>query len=211
MTEQQGKSSKSGWDVYQRLFSYVLDHKLTICLALLGYLIFAASTPAATWWLGWTVDAISAENFEDLRLLSPLLCVAIAFGRGVGSFLGSYSMSDLANRVMHRMRVQLMGRLVALPAAYFDRNSTGRLVSKVTYDVTQIAGAASDAIAVLFREGFTVIGLLIYLMVMDWRLSLTFLIIAPLVGQIVRLASKKFRRYSAQMQDSMGEVTQITS
>lgn len=201
----------SGWEVYKRLFSYVLDHKLTITLALIGYLIFAASTPAATWWLGWTVDAISAENFEDLRILSPLLCVAIAFGRGIGSFLGSYSMADLANRVMHRLRVQLMGRLISLPAAYFDRNSTGRLVSKVTYDVTQIAGAASDAIAVMFREGFTVILLLAYLMYMDWRLSLTFLVIAPLVGWIVNLASKKFRRYSTQMQDSMGEVTQITS
>lgn len=204
-------SRKASWQLYGRLFSYVLDHKFTIFLALLGYVVFAASTPAATWWLGWTVDAISAANYEELRILSPLLCVGIAFGRGVGSFLGSYSMADLANRVMHRLRVQLMQRLVSLPAAYFDRNSAGRLVSKVTYDVTQIAGAASDAIAVMFREGFTVIGLLIYLMVIDWQLSLTFLVIAPIVGQIVSYASKKFRRYSTQMQDSMGEVTQITS
>jgi subfamily B ATP-binding cassette protein MsbA len=204
-----GKSP--GWQLYRRLFSYVLDHKLAMVLALLGYVIFAASTPAATWWLGWTVDAISAENYEQLRIISPLLCVGIAFARGVGSFLGSYSMANLANRVMHRLRVQLMERLVNLPAAYFDRNSAGRLVSKVTYDVTQIAGAASDAIAVLFREGFTVIGLLIYLLLVDWQMSLTFLFIAPLVGWIVSLASKKFRRYSTQMQDSMGEVTQITS
>ncbi len=206
-----GGQNKGGWQLYGRLFGYVLDHKFTITLALIGYIIFAASTPAATWWLGWTVDAISAENYEELRILSPLLCVAIAFGRGVGSFLGSYSMAGLANRVMHRLRVQLVERLLNLPTAYFDRNSAGRLVSKVTYDVTQIAGAASDAIAVLFREGFTVIGLLIYLMLIDWQLSLTFLVIAPLVGLIVSYASKKFRRYSTQMQDSMGEVTQITS
>ncbi len=201
----------TGWELYKRLFSYVLNHKLTIVLALIGYVIFAASTPAATWWLGWTVDAISSENYETLRILSPLICIAITLGRGVGSFLGGYSMAGLANLVMHKLRCQLVDRLVCLPASYFDRHSTGRLVSKVTYDVTQIAGAASDAIAVVFREGFTVIGLLIYLLYIDWQLSLTFLVIAPLVGLIVSFASKKFRRYSSQMQDSMGEVTQVTN
>lgn len=209
--QNQQQHKPSGWHIYKRLLSYVLDHRTTIGLALLGYLIFALSAPAMVWWLGWTVDAINADNFEDLRVLSPVLLIVIAFGRGIGSFLGSYSMANLANRVMHRMRVQLMERLTSLPTAYFDRNSTGRLVSKVTYDVSQIAGAASDAIAVVFREGLTVIGLLAYLLIMDWRLTLAFLVIAPLVGRIVNLASKKFRRYSAQMQDSMGEVTQITS
>ena len=84
-------------------------------------------------------------------------------------------------------------------------------MSKFTYDVTQITGAASNAFAVIVREGFTIIGLLVYLMIVDLQLSLTFLIIAPFVALIVNSASKRFRRYSTQMQDSMGEVTQITS
>jgi len=203
--------ASSSWELYSRLFSYVLMHKLVIFLALIGYLIFAASTPAATWWLGWTVDAISSEDYEQSRILSPLLCIGIAFVRGLGSFLGNYSMAGLANLVMHKLRCQLVDRLVGLPASYFDHNSGGRLVSRVTYDVNQIAGAASDAIAVLFREGFTVIGLLIYLFWIDWYLSLIFLLTAPLLAKIIALASKKFRRYSTQMQDSMGEVTQITN
>ena len=99
----------------------------------------------------------------------------------------------------------------SLPAAYFDRHTSGKLVSKFTYDVTQITGAASNAVAVIIREGFTVVGLLIYLLIIDWRLSLTFLLIAPFVAIIVNIASRRFRRYSTQMQDSMGEVTQITS
>jgi len=210
MQESGSRQQGNGWQIYKRLMGYVKDHKLAIFFAMLGYLIFAVSTPISTWWLGWTVDALNAEDYEDLRIISPLICIAIAAGRGLGSFLGSYSMASLANQVMHRLRVQLMERLNSLPAAYFDRNSTGRLVSKVTYDVTQIAGAASEAAAVVFREGLTVIALLSYLMYMDWRLSLTFLVIAPVVGQIVNFASKKFRRYSTQMQDSMGEVTQIT-
>ena len=125
--------------------------------------------------------------------------------------MGSYSLASIANHVIHKLRCELIDHLISLPAAFFDKTTSGKLVSKFTYDVTQITGAASNAVAVIVREGFTVLGLLIYLMIIDWQLSLTFLVIAPFVAGIVNLASKRFRRYSTQMQDSMGDVTQITN
>jgi subfamily B ATP-binding cassette protein MsbA len=179
--------------------------------AMLGYVIFALTVPAATWWLGWTVDAIAAEDYAALRVLSPLAFIGLAAVRGLGGFMGSYYLAGISNHLVHKLRCELIDRLIRLPACYFDNNSSGRLVSKLTFDVTQITGAASNAVAVLVREGFTVIGLLAYLMYMDWKLSLTFLIIAPVVGKVVSVASKKFRRYSTQIQDSMGDVTQITT
>jgi subfamily B ATP-binding cassette protein MsbA len=81
----------------------------------------------------------------------------------------------------------------------------------MTYDVTQVAAAASDAVAVVFREGLTVIGLLAFLIYIDWQLTLAFIVIGPVVGQIVSYTSKKFRKYSTRIQDSMGDVTQITN
>ena len=200
-----------GWQLYRRLFRYVTPHQVAIYGSIIGYIIFAATTPATTWWLGFTVDAINAENYEELRILSPLLCIAIVVVRGIGGFMGSYSLAAIANHVIHKLRCELIDHLITLPAAYFDRHTSGKLVSKFTYDVTQITGAASNAVAVIIREGFTVVGLLIYLLIIDWRLSLTFLLIAPFVAIIVNIASRRFRRYSTQMQDSMGEVTQITS
>lgn len=200
-----------GWQLYRRLFSYVRVYRLAIIGSILGYIIFAATTPATTWWLGLTVDAISSENYEELRIISPLLCILIVIVRGAGGFMGSYSLASLANHVIHKLRCELIDHLITLPTSYFDKNTSGKLVSKFTYDVTQITGAASNAVAVIVREGFTVLGLLVYLMIVDWQLSLTFLIIAPLVAGIVSLASKRFRRYSTQMQDSMGDVTQITN
>jgi len=200
-----------GWKLYRRLFTYVKVYKLAIVGSILGYIIFAATTPATTWWLGMTVDAINSENFEELRIISPLLCVLIVIVRGIGGFLGSYSLASIANHVIHKLRCELIDHLITLPARYFDKNTSGNLVSKFTYDVTQITGAASNAVAVIVREGFTVLGLLIYLFYVDWQLSLTFLIIAPFVAGIVTLASKRFRRYATQMQDSMGDVTQITN
>ena len=200
-----------GWQLYRRLFSYVRLYQLALVSSIVGYIIFAATSPLTAWWLGLTVDAINAENYEELRIISPLLCVLIVIVRGAGGFLGSYSLAAIANNVIHKLRCELIDHLITLPASYFDKITSGKLVSKFTYDVTQITGAASNAFAVIVREGFTVIGLLIYLMIVDWQLSLTFLIIAPFVALIVNLASKRFRRYSTQMQDSMGEVTQITN
>lgn len=202
---------EESWRLYRRLFTYVLPHRMLFATAMLGYIIFAFTAPAATWWLGWTVDAITAGDYESLRVISPLAFIGLAAVRGAGGFMGSYYLAGISNHVVHKLRCQLIDRLIRLPASYFDKNSSGRLVSKLTYDVTQITGAASDAIAVVVREGFTVIGLFAYLFYMDWKLSLTFLIIAPIVGKIVSIASKKFRRYSTQMQDSMGDVTQITN
>ena len=202
---------QESWRLYGRLFSYVLPHRMLFGTAMLGYVIFALTVPAATWWLGWTVDAIAAEDYAALRVLSPLAFIGLAAVRGLGGFMGSYYLSGISNHLVHKLRCELIDRLIRLPASYFDNNLSGRLVSKLTFDVTQITGAASNAVAVLVREGFTVIGLLAYLTYMDWKLSLTFLIIAPVVGKVVSVASKKFRRYSAQIQNSMGDVTQITT
>ena len=197
--------------LYKRLFSYIKVYPIAIFGSILGYLIFAITTPATTWWLGFTVDAINSENYEELRIISPLLCILIVIIRGIGGFMGSYSLAVIANNVIHKLRCSLIEHLIILPVSYFERNTSGKLVSKFTYDVTQITGAASNAIAVIVREGFTVLGLLVYLFIIDWQLSITFLLIAPFVVKIVSVASKRFRRYSKQMQDSMADVTQITN
>lgn len=199
-----------GWSLYKRLLSYVSSQRLAIGASILGFIIFAATAPAANAWLGWTVDSIEAGNYTDLRVLSPLALIAIVIVRGTGGFMGGYSMAHLANYIMHCLRGELIRTMVRLPSSYFDKSNSGRLVSKLTYDVTQVAAAASDAVAVVFREGLTVIGLLIFLLYIDWQLTLAFIVIGPVVGQIVSYTSKKFRKYSTRIQDSMGDVTQIT-
>ncbi|MFT4861229.1 MAG: subfamily B ATP-binding cassette protein MsbA [Pseudohongiellaceae bacterium] len=207
----QKKTESASWPLYKRLLSYVSSQHLAIAASIVGFIVFAATAPAANAWLGWTVDAIEAENYTDLRILSPLVLIAIVIVRGIGGFFGSYSMAFLANHVMHSLRSELIKILVRLPATYFDRNSSGKLVSKLTFDVSQVAAAASDAVAVIFREGLTVIGLLAYMLYLDWQLTLAFILVAPLVAQIVSYTSRKFRKYSTKIQDSMGEVTQISA
>ncbi|MBL4820957.1 MAG: lipid A export permease/ATP-binding protein MsbA [Gammaproteobacteria bacterium] len=203
--------SQHGWHLYKRLLTYIKPHLPAFVISIVGYIIFAATNVATAQWLGWTVDAIEAENFADLRILSPLLCVLIVVVRGIGGVMGSYSITHVANHVVHKLRTEMVQHMLDLPVAYYDRSSAGKLVSKITYDVTQITGAASNALTVTLREGLTVIGLMTALLIADWKLSLTFLVIAPLVGKTVGAATKRFRKYSTQMQDSMGDVTQITN
>lgn len=198
----------ASWALYKRLLAYLKPQLPAVFTSLLGFLIFAATTPLAAAWLGWTIDAIE-NNDLDWRVYSPLLCIAIALIRGVGGFLGGYSIAHVANYLIHRMRRQIMRHTLDLPVSFFDRTEPGRLISKVTYDVNQITGAVTNAVTVVLREGLTVIGLLAALFYVDWQLSLAFLVIAPVVAKTVSIASRYFRRYSTQMQNSMGEVTQI--
>mgnify|MGYP003626385753 FL=1 len=204
------KIDQQGWQIYKRLLRYVGPHRGVFLVSIVGYILFSATGVATAEWLGWTVDQVTAKN-SDARYLAPIFCVAIVVVRGIGGIMGGYSLEYISNHIIHKLRCEIMEKLLDLPTRYYDVSTSGRLVSKVTYDVQQISGAATNAVTVIFREGLTVIGLLVALFWTNWRLSLVFLLVAPCVAFVVSLASKKFRKYSTQMQDSMGEVTQITN
>lgn len=204
------KIDQQGWQIYKRLLRYVVPHRGVFLVSVVGYILFSATGVATAEWLGWTVDQVTAKN-ADARFLAPIFCVAIVVVRGIGGIMGGYSLEYISNHIIHKLRCEIMEKLLDLPTRYYDISTSGRLVSKVTYDVQQISGAATNAVTVIFREGLTVIGLLAALFWTNWRLSLVFLLVAPCVALVVSLASKKFRKYSTQMQDSMGEVTQITN
>jgi subfamily B ATP-binding cassette protein MsbA len=200
----------NSWQIYKRLLRYVRPYLAVFIVSVVGYIIFASASVLAARWLGWTVDAIE-NNDSEWRLYSPLLCVLIALIRGLGGFLGNYSIAYIANHLIHNFRSEIIRRVLVLPVNFFDRSEAGRLISKITYDVTQVTGAVTNAVTVILREGLTVVGLLGALILIDWQLSLMFLIIAPIVAKTVAIAAKKFRKYSTQMQNSMGDVTQITT
>jgi subfamily B ATP-binding cassette protein MsbA len=210
MTASVNVTPASGWHVYKRLLAYVKPHRGLFAISVIGYIIFSITGVATAEWLGWTVDQVAAQN-TDARILSPILCVLIVLVRGIGGFMGGYTLEYISNSIIHKLRCEIMDRLLVLPMRYYDNSTAGRLVSKVTYDVQQISGAATNAVTVIFREGLTVVGLLISLFWSNWRLSLVFLLVAPCVAIVVGTASSKFRKYSRQMQNSMGDVTQITN
>jgi len=202
--------STSSLNIYLRLLDYVKPHWKIFSLSLAGFLIFAATQPMFAALMKYMVDSLNANEREAIYWI-PLATVGIVLVRGIGSFLGSYFIALVSNSVVHTLRCQLFDRYTLLPSHFFDDNNSGHLISRITYNVQQVTGAATDAIKTVAREGFTVIGLFGYLFYMNWKLSFIFIAIAPLIGFVVKIATKRFRSISKKMQNSMGELTHISS
>ncbi len=171
----------SDFSVYGRLLSYLKPLFGLFLLGVIGFVMYSASSVKFFDLLQELVDVIgSGESVSsDQRVTIPLVLIAIVAVRGVGGFLGSYYMAYIANHVIHRLRCQLMGRFIELPSAYYDRNTAGHLVSTVTFNVQQISAAVTDALTVILREGIFVIALFVYLLFLNWKLTLLFVAVTP--------------------------------
>ncbi len=204
------RSQDSGWALYRRLLGYVRPHWRSFLLAVIGYAIYAASSTALAEMMKRLIDGIQDPD-ASFRLFLPMFVVAMFAARGLGTFLGTYFMSNVARNVVHTLRCNVFDHMLHLPGAFFDAHSSGHLISRVTYHVEQVTGAATQAITILLREGLFVIGLVTYLLWTNWMLTLLFLAVTPLIGGVVSYASKRFRRISGRIQASMGEVTHVAS
>ncbi len=205
-----GTSQQSGWMLYKRLLGYVRPHWRAFALAIVGYAIYAASSTALAEMMKRLIDGIQ-EPDTAFRVFLPLFVIGMFAARGLGTFLGTYFMSDVARNVVHALRCDVFNHMLHLPGRFFDNHSSGHLISRVTYHVEQVTGAATKALTILLREGLFVIGLVSYLLWTNWMLTLLFLTVTPLIGGVVSYASKRFRRISGRIQASMGEVTHVAS
>ena len=222
MTESSPSASQSSLKIYLRLLSYVRPYIGLFLLSIVGFLIFASTQPMLGYILKYFVDGLSNPDavlfpsvpyLRDLRLLQavPLLIVLIAAWQGLGSFLGNYFLAKVSLGLVHDLRVQLFNNLLVLPNRYFDKHNSGHLISRITFNVTMVTGAATDAIKVVIREGMTVVFLFASLLYMNWRLTLVMIAILPLIAVMVSTASKKFRKQSKKIQVAMGDVTHVAS
>ncbi len=201
---------KSAATSYFRLLRYVKSYSWAFGLSILGYIIYAASTTAFAELMKYLVDSIENQD-PEFRWLFPTLMVASFAARGFGSFLGIYYMEIVARGVVHKLRCELFDKYLSLPVSYFDSQSSGHLISRLTFNIDQVTNAATQAVTVLIREGIFVLGLLAYLFYNNWRLTLIFIALTPLIGLVVSYASKRFRRVSRKIQSSMGDVTHVAS
>jgi subfamily B ATP-binding cassette protein MsbA len=214
----------SSFRIYLRLLRYVLPYSALFVLSLFGYMLFATTQPMLAGVLKYFVDSLVDPNgvhfksipLEFVRTLRfpdavPLMIVVVAFLQGVGSFLGNYYISRVSLSLVHDLRVALFNNLLTLPNPYFDQHNSGTLISRITYNVTMVTGAATDAIKIIIREGMTVFFLFIALLYMNWKLTLVMLAILPVISLMVAIANKRFRKQSWQIQSAMGEVTHVAS
>lgn len=218
-----GNSNRqSDLKVYLRLLKYVVPYWGLFAISILGFLLFSSTQPMLGYILKYFVDGLANPEaslfphiplLRDLKLLQavPIFIVLIALLQGVGSFLGNFFLARVSLGIVRDLRIALFDALLTLPNRYFDNHNSGHLVSLITFNVTMVTGAATDAVKVVIREGTTVTFLFATLLWMNWKLTMVMVGILPLIGLMVVSASRKFRKQSKKIQTAMGDVTHVAS
>ena len=200
---------ESPYRAYRRLLSYLAPYRGRFALGILGGVVFAACN---------TSFALFAKKFGDGTLEHqdprtivwlPVALVGLFLVRGVSDFTQTYFMGYVGRHIVAQLRGEMFRHILRLPIGYFDRSSSGWMLSRLTYNSEQVGQATTDSVIVAVRTTLTIIGSIGILVWMNVRLALIALIMGPLVGWLVSIINHKFRRYSRRIQDSMGDVTRV--
>jgi subfamily B ATP-binding cassette protein MsbA len=194
---------------YRRLLGYIQPYRTQFIFGILGAILFA---------LTMTSFSLFAKKFGDGTLTHrdprsivwvPLVVIGLFILRGTGDFTQTYFMGYVGRHVVNRVRRDVFRRILMLPVGYFDRHSSATLLSRLTYNTEQIGTATTDSIIIVVRASLTIVGSVIFLLWLNARLALIALTMGPLVGWLVSIINRRFRRYSRRIQDSMGDVTRV--
>lgn len=194
----------------KRLLGYIKDRKGGLGLAIIGMAGYGVVDTSLVYSIQPLIDdGLSGKNpsvlFWMAFVVMGLVCI-----RGISAFLSDYFMSWVGSHVVMKLQRQVFTHMMGMPMAFFDKHNTGNLLSKVTYDAGQVSSAASSTLVSLIREGVTVIGLLGMMFYHSWQLSLIFFLVGPIVGVLLSVISRRFRRLSRQIQQAMGNITTST-
>ena len=208
MTED--KIAVSGALLYRRLLSYVWPYKGIFLISILGMAVVALAEVAFAALLKPIMDGGFVERNQEIIALTPFLLMAVFVARAAGAIADEYCIAWVSRRVIFDLRQLLFAKILRLPARYFDLNPTADLISRLIYDLEQVSTASTMAVRVMVKDILLGLGLVIWMFILSWHLTLIFLLITPLVGVVVRKASSRFRRSSEGIQDSMAGITHIT-
>ena len=233
------KSAPDGATTYLRLLKYVRRYWLAFLVSILGLMLHSFAEIAFVDLLGFITDtvanltstsgSVSAQSLpttgitamlskgllgglmdDRAWLVIPIFLIVISVLRGIGYLIGSYGLAYVSNYLVHELRLDIFEKYLQLPFGFFDRSMSGRLVSVVTYNVQQVTQACTKALKTLLQQGSLVIGLLGYLVYINWKLTLFFVAVMPLVAILVSVVSRRFRLISTRIQSAMGDVTHVT-
>ncbi|MGH8773295.1 MAG: ABC transporter transmembrane domain-containing protein, partial [Burkholderiales bacterium] len=195
--------------LYRRLLSYARPYLRVFFASVFGMLLIAMTQPAIPALMKSLLDGSFVDKDPTLIQLMPLAIIVIMLVHGIGSFLSEYCASWVGNKVVLDLRDSLFRKLVQLPTSYFENMSSGNVISKLTFDVGQVASAATNVLTVLIKDGLTILGLICWLLYLNWKLTLIALSFAPPIVLIIVIASRRLRAMSRQAQDAMGEITRV--
>jgi len=202
-------SNQSGWQIYRRLLTYTFSKWQYLLLGSIALMVLSGMDALMVYLLGPFIDSSFVDkNYQEIKWI-PLALFAIFIIRGVANFIGTYLIGFVGAFVTKQLRQEMFERVQYMPTEYFDHQATGTLLSKFSYDVEQITGAAVKSVRSIVEDTFKIIFLLAVMFINNWKLTLMFMVVVPIIAVIVGYTSKLFRKFSTRMQQSVGKITHI--
>ncbi|HAS8563650.1 TPA: lipid A ABC transporter ATP-binding protein/permease MsbA [Vibrio vulnificus] len=200
-------TDESTWRTFKRLWTFIRLYKSGLAVAVVALIINAVSDTYMISLLKPLLDEGFGSAESDFLRTLPLIIFAMMFIRGISSFVSAYCLSWVSGNVVMQVRRMVFNHYMQMPVSYFDKEKSGSLLSRITYDSEQVSAATSQALVSIVREGASIIGLLVLMFYNSWQLSLVLILVAPVVAMGIGIVSKRFRKISKSMQTVMGVVT----
>ncbi len=196
--------------IYLRLLKYVMPYWWAFALGIIGSIAFSGVDAYIAHFQKPLMDIGFVErNKEFLRSL-PLIILVIFTARGIASFVAKYYISLVGRNVVRDLRNQMFVHLIRMPASFYDLTASGQLLSKIIYNVDQVASACTNAVTTAVQSLALIIGLFIVMLSINWRLTLLYLFIAPIIVFVIRVTGKRMRRVSRKVQNFLGDITHVS-
>ncbi len=196
--------------VYKRLWTYTRKYWLMFSVGILGVSLDAAMQAVFIRFVEPLIDRVFVAKDAEYGMWLAAGILGVVLLRILGHFSGAYGMEWTGRRVVADLRRELFSAYLHMPSTFFDRNSAGQLISKLAYNSEQVAHAATKAVTSAFRDIMLLIYLVIVMLSINVRLTAVLLILVPVVAAVVTIISRKFRKISRNIQDSMGDVAHVT-
>ncbi|CDT02330.1 Lipid A export ATP-binding/permease protein msbA [Vibrio coralliirubri] len=200
------QTDETTWVTFKRLWTYIRLYKAGLGVAVIALIINAVSDTYMISLLKPLLDEGFGNAESDFLRTLPIIIFAMMFIRGVSGFVSTYCLSWVSGNVVMEIRRKIFSHFMHMPVSFFDKEQTGALLSRITYDSEQVSAATSKALVSIVREGASIIGLLTLMFWNSWQLSLVLFAVAPVVAWAITIVSKRFRKISKNMQTSMGHV-----
>lgn len=200
----------STFKTFKRLFPTIAPYKWGLVAGAIALVLNALVDSGLIYLLKPLLDDGFGQADHDFLKLMSVLVVVFILVRGVTNYVAGYSLAWVSGNVVMTMRRNIFQHLMYMPVSYFDQNPVGRSLSRVTYDTEMVATSSSHALVTIVREGAYLISLFVVMIYTSWQLSLVLFLMAPIIGILIGIVSKKFRMLSRNIQSSMGELTVTT-
>lgn len=192
---------------FGRLWPMISPFRLGLLVAGVALIVNAAIDPFMLTLLKTLLDDVIGKKNPGILVWMPLVIIGLILIRGISGYISSYCISWVSGKVVMALRCHLFGHLMGMLVSFFDQQSTGTLLSRISYDCEQVASSSSGSLVTVVREGASILGLFVMMFYYSWQLSLILLVLAPIVSLAIRIVSRRFRSISKNMQNTMGQVT----